>query len=335
MKSGSLVVLALVVVLAWLTVVVVGQVSSKEVVVGVDDDIEVEHYQHHLYRNEFLFEEHFRLLRDALELSETTSGSGSGNISSSGDGTTSGSGSYYNWESIVFSILLIIFGAAYCFFGYRLFHILLFILGWIIGAVIFWNVLEEHTTLAPWAVLVIAVTIGILFGILAIVFYFIGIFVVGALLGLIIISSILSVKEGTLIPNETVRIVVVVIFSLFCGVLAIFLQKIMIIVSTAITGAYWIVSGIDYLIKGNISQFIPEMFRGNLEDLQTNWKTWLMLSFLIVLSIAGIVVQLMKTSKGHEFTPLIRSERWFCKKKEPEHHHHDDDVEVHYHTLPQ
>jgi len=74
----------------------------------------------------------------------------------------------------------------------------LFVLGWVIGTVIFYNILDEHTELKTWIIIVIAVAVGVAFGVLAIIFYFVGIFVLGALLGIIFITSILSVREGFL-----------------------------------------------------------------------------------------------------------------------------------------
>eukprot|EP01102_Stenamoeba_stenopodia_P021795 TRINITY_DN887_c0_g1_i1.p1 TRINITY_DN887_c0_g1~~TRINITY_DN887_c0_g1_i1.p1 ORF type:complete len:313 (-),score=78.74 TRINITY_DN887_c0_g1_i1:75-1013(-) len=279
-------------------------------------------------------ETHLRFaLREFAESLETEALDASGsNATSSSSGST---GAYYDWQSIVFALMLIGFGIAYCFFGYKLFHILLFVLGWVLGTVIFYNVLDEHTQLKTWIVIVIAVVVGIACGVLAIIFYFVGIFLLGALLGLIFITSILSVREGTLIHNQTVRIVVVVSVSLAFAIAALLLQRIMIIVATGVSGAYWIVSGIDYLIKGNLSAFIPEMFRGNLDNLQPNWKTWLMLAFLIVLSIAGITVQLVKTAKDHEFTPMVNADRFKCWKKKKHEVHDVESPEYHLLKTPQ
>ena len=97
--------------------------------------------------------------------------------------------------------------------------------------------------------IVAAVVGGLLGGALVVAVYFLGVFVLGALGGWVIYSMI-SQAFG----NEA-HIVLLVLLAILGGVLALFFQKFIIIVSTAFFGSWLVVSGGFSLLGSELGPF--------------------------------------------------------------------------------
>lgn len=186
-------------------------------------------------------------------------------------------------------------GVVYCFFGYRVFKIILGILGFILGAsaavAIAFNLFGRGQVVAILAGLVG----GIVGAVLMVVLYFVGIFLLGAWLGSLL-GVLLTGGGGR--PIETAVILVLAVIG---GVVAVMLQKFMIILSTALSGAWAIVSGIFQFVKGGFGPLQPFQYHPNPGVLRSMgaWG-YVMLLCWILLGIAGIVVQYRITKEKDE-----------------------------------
>lgn len=140
-------------------------------------------------------------------------------------------------------LFFMVAGFLACFFGYRLFRILLTIMGFVVGSVvagfIIWNLLSEN----QFIVLTGGLVGGLLGAFLLSIFYFFGIFITGALLGVLIASLITS--QTTFEPAILVPIV-----GLILGLAALALQKYVIIVSTSVGGAWMLVATVMPVFQG-------------------------------------------------------------------------------------
>lgn len=188
----------------------------------------------------------------------------------------------------------ILFGIIQCFFGYRIFKIILglmgFILGGILAGAIAFALSQEE------AVAILAGLIGGCVGaILMVILYFVGIFLIGAFLGAGLGTALFLAAESNPEPA------VLVILGIIGGVIALILQKFIIIVSTSFGGASNVVTGIAYFTTDAIKPTgFDRFFRTGRIHLETIYDQlfqpeerhfYIMLVCWIVLGIAGVTVQ--------------------------------------------
>ena len=134
------------------------------------------------------------------------------------------------------AILLVLGGALSCFAGYRLFRIVLGIYGFVLGAMLASSAMGVTNTTG----MVAASLVGGVCGALLLMFaYFIGIALVGAGLG----ALIAHVAWSSLGKGGDPPAVAVVVLSVLGSIGAMFLQRYVIIVSTAFGGAWTIIVG--------------------------------------------------------------------------------------------
>jgi MFS family permease len=125
-------------------------------------------------------------------------------------------------------------GVLACFFGYRLFKIVLGVFGFIIGALAASSVFGTGDT-TP--MVIAAVVGGIAGAALLLAAYFVGVALVGAGLGALLVNVIWRQIEGD--PHPAV----VIIFSVAGAVIATWLQRYVIILGTAFAGAWTMIVG--------------------------------------------------------------------------------------------
>jgi hypothetical protein len=175
--------------------------------------------------------------------------------------------------------LIILVGALQCFFGYRIFKFILgltgFLLGGALAGAIGYGISQEV------AVAVLAGLVGGFIGAaLMVALYFIVIFLIGALFGGVLGAVLFAVAESN--PEPAVLLILAVI----AGVVALIIQKFMIIVSTGFGGAWSVVTGIAYFTTGAIDPTnFERMFRSGGSHRYAILLCWL------ALGIVGVIVQ--------------------------------------------
>ena len=132
------------------------------------------------------------------------------------------------------AIVLVIGGVVSCFFGFRLFKIVLGIFGFILGALAASSIWGSSETTY---MVIAAIAGGLVGGLLLLAAYFIGVALVGAGLGALAANLIWTQIEGDPHPF------VVILFSVAGALLATWLQRYVIIVGTAFGGAWTILVG--------------------------------------------------------------------------------------------
>ena len=140
-------------------------------------------------------------------------------------------------------ILIIVWGLADCFFGYRIFKLTLTVLGVVTGAalgIFLGGALFDGGLIALSSGFLLG---GILGGALAFYVYLAGVFVLGFGVGMILAAPLLDPIGGSLLN-------ILLVIGILTGILSIFLVKVMIIVITAVTGAFRVVYGAGYLVGG-------------------------------------------------------------------------------------
>jgi hypothetical protein len=137
------------------------------------------------------------------------------------------------------AVVLLLGGIVACFFGYRLFRIVLAIFGFILGALAASSVFGVSDT-GP---MIIAALIGGLIG-AAILFtaYFVGVALIGAALGATVANLVFSASE------RDPHFLVIVFFSIAGAAASMYLQRYFIIVGTAFGGAWTLLVGAMALV---------------------------------------------------------------------------------------
>ncbi len=182
------------------------------------------------------------------------------------------------------AIIILIGGIVSCFFGYRLFRIVLAIFGLILGA-LFASSLFGVTDTGP---MVAAAAIGGLVG-ATILFlaYFVGVALVGAGLGAAVANMVFSTGQAD--PS----VWIVIGLAVLGAALAMYLQRYCLIVGTSFGGAWTIIVGAVALI-GDRSALAAALSRDVWVAYPLNpapGQRWVPITW-IVLSLLGAAVQL-------------------------------------------
>ena len=136
---------------------------------------------------------------------------------------------------LIAAIALVLGGAVACFAGYRLFRIVLAIYGFIFGAYLASSTMGSSNAIG---MLVAALVGGLLGSIVFFFAYFLGIALVGAGLGALIAHLAWTQWSGAEPP-----VLIVLLFAVVGTAAALILQRYVIIVSTAFSGAWTIILG--------------------------------------------------------------------------------------------
>ena len=133
------------------------------------------------------------------------------------------------------ALVLVLGGVLSCFAGYRLFKVVLAIYGFILGAMLASSMMAASNTMG---MILTALGGGVAGALLLVFAYFVGIALVGAGLGALIVHVTWSyVRAGDPPP------IAVVVMSIAGSIVAMLLQRYVIIVATAFGGAWTIIIG--------------------------------------------------------------------------------------------
>lgn len=140
------------------------------------------------------------------------------------------------------AIVLVLAGAVACFAGYRLFRVVLAIYGFILGAMLASSVMGISNQLG----MILAALVGGIVGALLLTFaYYVCIGLLGAGMGTFLLHVVWDYAKGT--EPTTVA---VIIASVAGAIVAMMLQRYVIIVSTSFSGAWTMIVG-GLAIAGN------------------------------------------------------------------------------------
>ena len=198
---------------------------------------------------------------------------------------------FYSLElpAIPAAVVLLAAGGLICFFGSKLFKVVLALVGFAAGAIAAGGFATLLVPDAKVVMLVAAVLAGALGAVLLVWAFNVGIFVVGAACGLVVSGLLRAWLSG---PAEVVVVVVLVVVG---GVLALKLQKVMLAVATAVIGAAaMVVAGLSAVIGGEPAM---TLIKGMVGGGAMGNAGWIAAFGWVVLTAAGIGVQLGRKSK--------------------------------------
>ena len=146
---------------------------------------------------------------------------------------------------VVLVIGVMIFGAISCFYGYKIFKIVLGILGFVVGGGVVAGIAASLVQDSAM-VFVAGLVGGVILGALMVKLYKLGLFILGATAG----SLVGGMGAIVLGLHGNAALVVVVVMGLLAGILTTILQKLMVISSTAFSGSWNMVAGVAFFLFG-------------------------------------------------------------------------------------
>ena len=186
--------------------------------------------------------------------------------------------------------MLALGGLLACFAGYRLFRFVLGMYGLILGAMLTTSWMGASST---WTLVLAAAVGGILGALLMIAAYFVGVGLIGA--GL----AALAINLGWRLVGGEPPTLVLVIGAVLGALGALSVVRYVVIAGTSIAGAWTLIVGVVALLgdrdalraasAGDVWVFYP------LDPIPDRW--WYTVLW-VALSVAGMVVQHLTTSKG-------------------------------------
>ncbi|KAF9157816.1 hypothetical protein DFQ26_008302 [Actinomortierella ambigua] len=191
--------------------------------------------------------------------------------------------------------LLIVAGILLCFFGYRLFHVTMFLIGWYLFANLSYIGMANGGVTSQTLLLVISIAVGIVGGLLFVCCSRLGVAVLGALALYSFGLWLLSWKSGGLLTTSTGRGILLGCLAVVGFLLGCFREKEVVIIGSAILGAFSITIGIDLFAQtgytSEAESFINgrNTFESHFED--KSIAQYLLLGGFLLLTILGIVVQ--------------------------------------------
>jgi hypothetical protein len=197
------------------------------------------------------------------------------------------------------AIVLLIGGIVACFFGYRLFRIVLAFAGFVIGALLASSVFGVSDT---WQMLIAAGIGGLIGAGVLLAAYFVGVALTGAALGAVA-ANLLFAATG-----QDPHFLVLVLLTLLGAATAMYLQRYVIITGTGFGGAWTVIVGAMALLGNQTA--MSAAAAGNV------WvaypldpapgQRWVLVAW-IVLGLAGTTVQLGWT--GGERGRVVRRKK--------------------------
>lgn len=215
-----------------------------------------------------------------------------------------------DFSGYVLGICAILVGLLLAVAGYRFYHSTIYAIGFIGGGVIIALIVEHIFKDESWLLTAswIAFCVGgIICGYLVTYVYWVGIFVTGALAGGML-AILINTSFGYLLsPSHPgiVLIILVVIFALVGGALAVKLERPVLIIATSFAGAYLLVYGIgflagDYPTFNDLTHYRTYDSNGDaVYSIPSAW--WAYLVGTLVIFALSVFLQFRKTGCDYDY----------------------------------
>merc|ERR1712166_888421 len=218
----------------------------------------------------------------------------------------------HKYHNVVYAAATLV-GFVFTFVGYKLFPATMFLAGSAaggIGSYILVDSVVDDTYIHKVAIIVgVSVTCALIAGVLALKLRKLGVFLAGAfggVVGAVALNNAFLINYTSPIvsvPNFYLYVAAVLLGSI-AGVLALKLERPILILTTSVVGSFCTVYGTKYFIE--LEKVVPV----------TTWSSpqvWIYLSAFLVLLIAGLLIQFSSTKKprnlnGERRTSLLAND---------------------------
>ncbi len=198
----------------------------------------------------------------------------------------------YAWAGHSSALFAVVAGVLLCFFGYRILKVSLGLIGFIAGAYGGWQAGLALFHGSIGSATVCAVIGGMVGMVLCLWIYLLGIFSIGAAAGTAIAAAIFR-GVGHQVPQ-----IILIALPVASGLLALVAQKVMVVVSTAFSGAYLITAGLWPFVAG--AKSAREIWLHPAQQPASATMTYGSLAVWVILALLGLSVQFRSGPKKPE-----------------------------------
>ncbi|KAI9358895.1 hypothetical protein DFJ73DRAFT_793904 [Zopfochytrium polystomum] len=189
--------------------------------------------------------------------------------------------------------ILIATGIALVFFGHRIFKAVLFIaVEYKTG-----NLFAGGGDHRDLIYLIVCLVAGFAGGFLMMCLWKLGLAVIGALLGFVLATIILSFVSGGTISSGIGRSIFILLMTLAFSILIQFFERPLLILATAATGAFALVVGLDIFVGTGFTDAAHTFLSGS-GTFTVTWKTFLMMALFLLLTVIGSVAFFRDSERG-------------------------------------
>lgn len=214
----------------------------------------------------------------------------------------------YNYDLVtsIICAMYLVFGVVYSLFGYRCFKAVMFLTGFIFGSVIIYTICIQDKLLPPYVNTGMALSAGLLLGLITMLVQYVGLFMTGFHTGLFISIVSLAISEQFAHPPSLLTTAATL---LGCGLLfAIFnLQwpKGLTILGTSIYGGAIFAGALDYFIEKLLMvHWVWDRITLR-QRMQPCWFSWIILSLWPAMVLFGLITQCAITGRGIHHQQLL------------------------------
>jgi len=204
--------------------------------------------------------------------------------------------------------LYFVFGAVCAFFGYRCFKALMFLYGFIFGSIVVYLICVEEKVLPEWSNAAIAMSAGLLFGLITMLVQYVGLFMLGFHTGLLGgLVGLCCVELYYTPPSAWLTLGVLLATGLVFALLTLYFQKSLTIFGSSFYGGAVLMATTDYFIQDSlVLDWIWERVKVDLEDTHIDimatipqcWLAWVIAGIWPLIFLAGLLVQAACTGRG-------------------------------------
>jgi len=205
--------------------------------------------------------------------------------------------------------LYFIFGVVCAFFGYRCFKAIMFLYGFIFGSIVVYLICAEEEVLPEWSNALIAMSAGLLFGLITMLVQYVGLFMLGFHTGLLVgLVGLCGVELHYTPPSAWLTLGVLLAAGLTLALLNLYFQKWLTIFGSSLYGGAILMVTTDYFLEDSlvlgwvwervkVDRMVEEGF-GAVETLPRCWMAWAVTAIWPLVFLTGLSVQACCTGRG-------------------------------------
>jgi len=205
--------------------------------------------------------------------------------------------------------LYFVFGVVCAFFGYRCFKAIMFLYGFIFGSIVVYLICVEEKVLPDWSNACIAMSAGLLFGLITMLVQYVGLFMLGFHTGLLAgLAGLCCVELYYVPPSAWLTLGVLLFTGLVFALLTLYFQKSLTILGSSFYGGAVLMATTDYFIQDRLvldwvweRVKVDRIIDKNINIMDTIpqcWMAWVVAGIWPVIFLFGLCVQSCCTGRG-------------------------------------
>jgi len=205
--------------------------------------------------------------------------------------------------------LYFVFGVVCAFFGYRCFKAIMFLYGFIFGSIVVYLICVEENVLPEWSNAAIAMSAGLLFGLITMLVQYVGLFMLGFHTGLLAgLVGLCGVELYYIPPTAWLTLGVMLATGLVFALLTLYFQKSLTILGSSFYGGAILLATSDYFLQDSLlldwvweRVKVDRIIDQNIDIMDTIpkcWMAWIVSAIWPVIFLISLFVQSCCTGTG-------------------------------------